>query len=233
MPPTLIVDDRRRLVKAFVSRVEAAAAAAVATRGRFTMAVTGGRDAQVLLPALADARVDWTRTHLFWGDERAVPATDPDSNYGQIKSIWLDRASSPPAHVHPMPGDATNLDEAARAYAATLASALGPTLALDVFVLGMGPDGHVCSIFPGHPLMVERARTVAAIRDAPKPPARRLTMTLPMMARARLVLVMALSADKRAALDAALGDPGSDLPIAHVLREAAQVAALVELPSTG
>lgn len=229
MPPTLIVDDRRRLVKGFVSRVGTAAAAAVATRGRFTMAVTGGRDAQVLLPALAGARVDWTRTHLFWGDERAVPATDADSNYGQIKSIWLDRAPRPPAHVYPMQGDATDLDEAAGAYAATLASVLGPTPALDVFVLGMGPDGHVCSIFPGHPLMVERARTVVALRDAPKPPARRLTMTLPVIARARLVLVMALSADKRAALD----NPGSDLPIAHVLREAAQVAALVELPSTG
>jgi len=99
MPPTLIVDDRHQLVKSFVTLIEEAAAAAVAERGHFAMAVTGGRDAAVLRPALLEARVDWTRTDIFWGDERAVPATHPDSNYGQIKAAWLDRLSIPPAQA--------------------------------------------------------------------------------------------------------------------------------------
>jgi 6-phosphogluconolactonase len=226
MPPTLIVDDRAALVKAFVALVEQAAAAAISARGRFAMAVTGGGDAQVFLPALLTARVDWSRTDVFWGDERAVPASHPDSNYGQIRPSWLDVSTIAPEHVHPMRGDAPDLEEAAREYAATLADCLGPPLALDAFVLGMGPDGHVCSIFPGHPLASERVRTVAAIYDSPKPPPRRLTLTLPMIEGARLVGVTALSASKGPALDAALHDPASPLPIADIVRRAPRVVVL-------
>jgi 6-phosphogluconolactonase len=226
MPPTLIVDDRAPLVKAFVRLVEDAAADAVSARGRFVMAVTGGGDAQALLPALLEAQVDWRRAEVFWGDERAVPPSDPDSNYGQIRPQWLDHSAIPAEQVHPMRGDAPDLEAAAREYAATLADRLGPSLALDAFVLGMGPDGHVCSIFPGHPLAVERDRTVAAIYDSPKPPPQRLTLTLPMIERARLVVVTALSPSKGPALDAALHDTTSTLPIAQVVRRAARVVVL-------
>jgi 6-phosphogluconolactonase len=226
MAPTIIVDDRDGLVKAFVAELERASSEAIRARRRFTLAVTGGRDALVLLPPLADAAIDWTRSEVFWGDERAVPFSDPDSNYGQIKRAWLDHAAVPSGHVHPMPVDGTDLDQAAGKYATLLEATLGPSLSLDACVLGMGPDGHVCSIFPGHRLMAERDRLVALVEDAPKPPARRLTLTLPMLTRAKLVVVMALSADKRRVLDDVLAGRAPDLPVARVLREAARAVVL-------
>jgi 6-phosphogluconolactonase len=90
----------------------------------------------------------------------------------------------------------------------------------------MGPDGHVCSIFPGHPLMAEHDRLVAFVNDAPKPPARRLTLTLPMLTRAKLVVVMALSQDKRPMLESAQRPDAPDVPIARVLRDAPRVVVL-------
>lgn len=226
MPPTLIVDDRARLVKAFVTSIEDAAAGAMAARGRFALAVTGGRDLVALLPELVGARVPWRHADIFWGDERAVAATDPDSNYAAVKAPWLDRLDIPTAQVHRMPGEAADLDAGARAYEAELIDVLGPSPELDVCVLGMGPDGHVCSLFPGHPLLSERTRMVAAIADSPKPPPRRLTLTLPVLQRSRLVIVTALSPDKRAALDVAVSDPSSPLPVAQVIHAAARAVVL-------
>ena len=226
MSPSIIVDDRDGLVKAFVSHIEQAAVKAIGSRGRFTMAVTGGRDAQVLLPRLASAAVDWARTDVFWGDERNVAPDDPDSNYGQIKGAWLDHAPLPAANVHRMAAEAADLERAAEDYAALLAATLGPSLSLDVCVLGVGPDGHVCSIFPGHPLMSERERIVAPVVDSPKPPPRRLTMTLPLLLRARQTIVTALSPDKRPVLDAALRPDAADLPITRIFRHAPDVLVL-------
>ena len=226
MAPTTIVDDRDGLVKAFVSRIEAVAAESIRARGRFTIAVTGGRDAQVLLPALATAAVDWTRTDVFWGDERAVPPDDSESNYGQIKGVWLDRTPLPVANVHRMPGEAPDLDRAARRYADLLSITLGAELSLDTCVLGLGPDGHVCSIFPGHALMSECERIVAPVLDAPKPPPRRLTMTLPLLLRTRQVVVTALRPDKQAVLESALRPGAADLPITRIFRHAPDVVVL-------
>jgi 6-phosphogluconolactonase len=230
MPPTLIVDDRAGLVKAFVERIEEAGAAAVSARGRFAIAVTAGRDAEVLLPALVDGRMDWSRTDVFWGDERAVAPTHPDSNYGAIKRVWLDRSTIDPARVHPMRANAPDLDAAARDYEAALVATLGASPVLDACILGMGPDGHVCSLFPGHPLVAEQRRLAAAIYDSPKPPARRLTLTLPMLTRARLAIVLALSTEKRPVLDAVLAGNAPDLPVARVLREAPAAIVLAGAP---
>ena len=108
MAPSIIVDDRDGLVKAFVGHIEKAAVKAIGTRGRFTIAVTGGRDAQVILPRLASAAVDWARTDVFWGDERNVAPDDPESNYGQIKGAWLDHVPLPAANVHRMAAEAAD-----------------------------------------------------------------------------------------------------------------------------
>jgi len=226
MAPSIIVDDRDGLVKAFVSDIEKAAVEAIERRGRFTMAVTGGRDAQVLLPRLASAAVDWARTDVFWGDERNVAPDDPESNYGQIKGAWLDHVPLPAANVHRMAAEVADLERAAEDYAALLAATLGPSLSLDVCVLGLGPDGHVCSIFPGHPLMSERERIVAPVFDSPKPPPRRLTMTLPLLLRARQTILTALSPDKQPVLDAALRPDAADLPITRIFRQSAGVIVL-------
>lgn len=226
MPPTLIVDDCARLVKTFVELVEQTATAAVASRSQFAMAVTGGREGRLFLPALVDAQLDWRRAHIFFGDERAVDPSDPESNYRQLKTAWFDHATIPTDCIHRMPAEVPDLEIAAREYEATLVDCLGASPALDLFVIGMGPDGHVCSLFPGHPAAAERERLVAAVHDAPKPPPRRLTLTMPMIERAREVIVLATTAEKRGALDAALGGSRLSLPIAHVLHAAGRVVVL-------
>jgi 6-phosphogluconolactonase len=228
MTPTVIVDDHARLVKTFVELVEQTAAEAVTLRGRFALAVTGGGDAQVFLPPLADAGIDWQRTHVFWGDERAVPPDHADSNYGQVKGPWLDRTALPAGHVHRMPGERADLDAAARDYAATMREVLGPAPALDLAWLGVGPDGHVCSLFPGHALLEEPTRLVAAIDDSPKPPPRRLTLTLPTLLASRLVVVTARGSAKADVVAASLRDPASILPLARVLRCAARAVLMLD-----
>ena len=231
MTPTVIVDDRARLVKTFVELVEAAAGEAVQARDRFALAVTGGGDAQVFLPPLAGTNVDWSRTQVFWGDERAVPPDHDDSNYGQVKASWLDRISVPPDRVHRMPGERRDLDAAARDYEAAMRDALGPEPVLDLVWLGVGPDGHVCSLFPGHPLLDESVQWVRAIADSPKPPPRRITLTMPVLTQARLTVVTVEGERKAEAMRAAIDDPSSPLPIARVLRETPRSVVLLDPPA--
>jgi 6-phosphogluconolactonase len=130
-----------------------------------------------------------------------------------------------------MPADGADLEKAARAYEADLVSALGTPPRLDLALLGVGPDGHVCSLFPGHPLLRERTRRVAAIEDAPKPPPRRLTLTLPALWDTELLVVAALGETKAAAMGEALTDPASLLPVAQAIRGARRVAVLLDPPS--
>jgi 6-phosphogluconolactonase len=233
MSPTVIVDDRARRVKAFVDLLEETAAEATALRGRFAMAVTGGGDALVFLPPLAAARADWARTDVFWGDDRAVAPDHDDSNYGQARELWLDRAAIPAERVHRMHGERPDLDAAARDYEATLVGALGAAPILDFVFLGVGPDGHVCSLFPGHPLLEERTRLAAAVHDSPKPPPGRITLTLPVLTRARLIVVTAEGERKAEAMRAAIDDPASPLPIARVMREAPRVVVLLDPAAAG
>src|SRR6185503_5871302 len=131
---------------------------AVAARGRFACAVTGGSLATAFFPRLATAAVDWARLELFWGDERAVPPADPESNYGLARRLWLDRVQADPQRIHRMAGESSDLEAAAAAYGLEMTSVLGPRPALDYALLGVGPDGHVCSLFPGHPALRETER---------------------------------------------------------------------------
>ena len=170
-------------------------------------------------PALAALPLNWSRVHFFWADERAVPASDPESNYGVAERLWLVPASVPRPSIHRMPADAADLDAAAAAYGAELTRVLDGDV-LDVALLGMGPDGHIASLFPGHPLLRESARQVAAIVDSPKPPPRRLTMTMPVLAAARRVIVVAFGTSKADALADAARNEASTLPVAQLLRHA-------------
>src|SRR5690242_6574750 len=162
----------------------AARAAEAARAGRpLSVAVSGGSVATTFFPGWAANRtMDWASTEVFWADERAVAPTDPESNYGLARALWLDPAGAPAVRVHRMPADSPDLDGAAREYAETLARVVGPARALDLVLLGIGPDGHVASLFPGHPLLDETDRPVAGVTDSPKPPPRRLTLTLPVLA---------------------------------------------------
>jgi len=165
------------------------AEAAIAARGRFDVALTGGSSAK-LYRAIDAHAVDWTRTHLWWGDERAVAPNHPESNYWLANEQLISRVPIPARNVHRMPADLADLDAAARAYEAELVPVL------DLVHLGVGPDGHICSLFPGHPLLDEHQRRVAAITDSPKPPPIRLTLTLPPVQGARARVVTAAGAEK-------------------------------------
>src|SRR5262245_40213844 len=121
-----------------------------------------------------------------------------------------------------------DVDEAAAAYARDMVSVLGSPPRLDVALLGVGPDGHVCSLFPGHALLRERTRRVAPVEDSPKPPPRRLTLTLPVLWEAEVVVVAAMGEPKAAMLKDALENPQSELPVALALRGARRAVVLLD-----
>jgi len=227
-----LAEDIPSLTEALVRTTELLAADALRERGRFSLALPGGSVAQAFLPRLARAAVDWARTDLFWGDERAVPAEHPDSNYGLARTLWLAQASLPAERVHPMPAQAADLSAAARGYESEMAQALGTPPALDLALVGVGPDGHVCSLFPGHPLLAAPG-FVAAIFDSPKPPPARLTLTLPALAAARLLVVAAFGAAKAEVMREALGDPASSLPVALALRRSSRALVLLDPAAAG
>ena len=136
--------------------------------------------------------IAWGRVTALFGDERCVRPDHPESNYGQVREALLDRAA--PASVHRMPGE-LGPDEGARAYEEVLGR-VGP---LDLLLLGMGPDGHTASLFPGNPALEARG-LVVGVRDAPKPPPERISLTLPAIRAARRILILAAGEDKAEAV---------------------------------
>jgi len=204
------------------------AAAATAARGRFSCALPGGSVAEVFFPLLARAPVPWDKVEFFWGDERAVGPDDPDSNYGLARRLLLDPVGVDAKKVHRMAGEDGDLDAAARAYEAEMVRLLGDPPRVDFVLLGLGPDGHVCSLFPGHPLLREHQRYVAAITDSPKPPPRRLTFTMRPLALAATICIAGFGDTKAQAIRAVVEEPDSQLPAALAARAAASVIVLVD-----
>lgn len=228
MSPEILVDKPEKLPDALALRVEDEAARALEARGRFALALPGGSVAASFFPRLAAARVDWAQTEFFWGDERAVPPSDPQSNYGAAWRLWLKPAKVPAERIHRMKAGAADLEQAAAAYAEEMVRVLGTPPRLDVALLGMGPDGHVCSLFPGHLLLGEERRWVAGLRDSPKPPPLRLTLTLPALWASELVVVAALGEAKAAAVRDAVVNPASKLPVTLAARGARRALFLLD-----
>lgn len=233
MQPEILVGTPEKLAEAFAARLEREAAVAIAARGRFALALTGGSAATAFLPRLVSARIDWRHTELFWGDERAVPATDRESNFALAQRLLIGPAKVPAANLHRLSADLPDLEQAAAAGERELLGCLGNPPRLDVLWLGVGDDGHIASLFPGSPLLDERRRYVAAVRDSPKPPAGRLTLTLAAMAAARRVVVTALGEAKAAAVARALREPDSRLPLALALSSAERSWLLLDPSAAG
>jgi 6-phosphogluconolactonase len=191
---------------------------AAALRGRATLAIPGGRSPGPVLAALAGLCEPFLRERLalLWLDERAVPRGHPDRNDAPTIAAW-ESGGSLPARVLPMPAEDPDLDVAAARYAATLAEATAGA-GLDACLVGIGEDGHCASLFPNHPGLRELA-DVFAVTDSPKPPPRRLTLSLPVLHRADHLVVLALGAAKgRVAREARLrADPA--LPVSLLPRE--------------
>lgn len=217
--------DAGALATAAGDRLAGAIAAAIAARGRAEVVLTGGGGGIALLRVLRGHPVDWARVRLYWGDDRYVPRGDGERNERQAREALLDHVPIPEANIHPMPasdaGFADDVDAAARAYAATLAGAAesgGPTPVFDVHLMGVGGEGHVNSLFPHTAAVREAQRMVVGVTDSPKPPARRVTLTLPAVRRSRQVWLVVAGAGKAEAVAAGVGgaDP-DDWPVAGAL----------------
>jgi 6-phosphogluconolactonase len=213
----VVVPDADTLAATVASRLVNKIVDAQAERGAASIVLTGGRIAAKVLAALKDlpaaAAITWSSVDLWWGDERFLPAGDPDRNETQARAAVLDALPLDPARVHPMPAAGGPDGDDAVAAAARYARELGDRPAFDVLMLGVGEDGHVASLFPGHPVLAETG-TTAATFDSPKPPPTRVTLTLPTIQGADEVWLIAAGPDKTEAVGRAL-DGDQALPAAH------------------
>ena len=174
------------------------ARAAVTSRGRFIMAVSGGRTPWLMLRALARNELPWRQVHVFQVDERLAPAGEPDRNLAHLRESLLDHAPLPRDHVHAMPVEAAELDRAAEQYAQTLRDVAGSPPVLDLIHLGLGPDGHTASLVPGDPVLDVTDADVAV--TASYRGRRRMTLTFPIINRSRLLLWLVTGGEKAEAL---------------------------------
>lgn len=230
--------DADALVAAAGERLVGAITGAVAARGAAYVVLTGGGTGVKLLKHLGahgDA-IDWSKVHLFWGDDRYVAADDDDRNDKQAREALLDHVDIPASNVHAMPASdgefGDDIDAAALAYEQVLAANApdgGPTPDFDVHLLGMGPEGHVNSLFPHTAATAEKERMVVAVTNSPKPPPKRITLTLPAVVRSREVWLVVSGGEKAEAVAAAAGGASAeDFPAAGAIGRDATVWLLDE-----
>jgi 6-phosphogluconolactonase len=215
-PDVVVEPDADQLTRSVASALVARLAAAQAVHGTASVVLTGGGVGTAVLERVAalaaepeHAVVDWQQVDVWWGDERFVPVDDPERNELGAKEALLDRVALDPERVHPMPSSDAGFDdpeEAAAWYADQLraAAADGATLPrFDVLLLGMGAEGHVASIFPDSPAVTDE-RPVTAVRDCPKPPPTRVTLTFPAITSAEEVWLIVTGEAKAPAVARAL-----------------------------
>lgn len=192
---------------------------AIQNHGFFAIALSGGSSAKIVCSGLASQAIDFSKWRVLFCDERHVPLSDADSNYRLAKEHLLDKTPIKQEHVFAL--NATlSLEESAKDYEQKLKS-LYPDVnevpSLDLLVLGMGPDGHICSLFPGHSLLNETSRLVAPISDSPKPPPCRVTLTFPVVNAAKCAVFVAMGSSKAEILQRVLeGNEKDPLPAARV-----------------
>jgi 6-phosphogluconolactonase len=193
----------RAAARHLAERMRAAAAAG----GRCAIALSGGNTPGTTYRLLAGERVPWDQVHLFWGDERYVPATDPQSNYRMVQEALLNHIAIPEGNIHPIATTAANPDDAARAYETILREQLpGAWPRFDLVLLGLGTDGHIASLFPGSDALRVTDRCVVAVQ-APVVPPRRITITLPVINAAAAIHFLVSGKDKSGAVHRARVGP--------------------------
>jgi 6-phosphogluconolactonase len=202
--------------------IAAEAHAAVAARGRFVMAVSGGRTPLMMLRALADEDVPWPDVHVTQVDERIAPPGDPDRNLTHLQKSLLEHAPLQADHIYAMPVEEADVEMAARRYARLLEEIAGMPPVLDLVHLGLGLDGHTASLVSGDPVLDVVDRDVALTGVYME--RRRMTLTFPIINRARRVLWLVTGADKRAMLSR-LCAADTSIPAGRVRQEAALVLA--------
>jgi 6-phosphogluconolactonase len=189
-----ILADAGAVAQEAAAIIAADARAAIAERGRFIMAVSGGHTPWVMLRDLAENEVPWANVHLVQVDERVAPPGHADRNLTHLHESLLEHAPLPPDQLYAMPVESTDLEAAAKQYAETLAKIAGSPPVLDLVHLGLGPDGHTASLVPGDPVLKVNDAQVAA--TGVYQGRRRLTLTYPVLNRARRVLWLVTGAEK-------------------------------------
>jgi 6-phosphogluconolactonase len=197
---------------------------AIVTRGRFTIALSGGSTPKVLYGLLGDepyrSQIDWVQVDIFWSDERCVPPDSEESNYYLAQQVLLNKIPIPAGQVHRMPADQPDRDAASQAYTEEMQRTFGTNGIpnFDLIQLGMGPEGHTASLFPHQPSLHEQQRLVMPV-SVPKPPPLRLTFTPPLLNAARQVLFLVTGAEKADAVQAVLeGEYDPDEYPAQIVR---------------
>lgn len=248
-PSVIVHRDSSTLAAAAAARLVTALVDAQSARGSASVVLTGGTVGIATLAALrampARDAVDWRRLDVWWGDERFVPSGHADRNELQAREALLDHVPLDPTRVHAMPPsdgpDGDDPEAAAARYAKELEAASrpedhGPAPTFDVLMLGVGPDGHVASLFPEKPALHETVRPAVAVRGAPKPPPTRISLTLPAIRAAREVWLVVAGAEKAPVVRMALTGAGPvQIPAAGAVGRARTLwlldrAAAAELP---
>jgi len=221
MAETWTYPDATSLARAAAEHFVTLAAEAIAARGRFAVALSGGSTPYVTYTLVASdefaARVDWPRVHVFWGDERCVPPDHPESNFRLAEEALLSRVPIPPDNVHRVRGE-LEPEVAAQAYAAELRTFFGAQWPrFDLVLLGMGDDGHTASLFPGSAALHETARSVVAVTAHYQDrPAYRVTLTTPAINAAWRVLFLIAGVSKADIVQAVLEGPDGRFPAQEI-----------------
>lgn len=218
-----ILADAEAVAQRAARLIAAAAREAVQARGRFSLAVSGGHTPWMMLRLLAGEDVPWPGVDVFQVDERMAPDGDPDRNLTHLRDSLLANVPLPAAQLHAMPVEEADLNRAAQAYAATLRAVCGDPPVLDLVHLGLGPDGHTASLVPGDAVLGVHAADVAPTAGTYQG-RRRLTLTYPIIDRARQILWVVTGAEKVAAL-AKLRAGNASIPGGRVRQERAIVLA--------
>ena len=208
-----VYDDTEALFEGAAKRWVELARQAMEERGGFHVALSGGSTPKGLYERLATPayreQVDWSRVHIYFGDERGVPPDHADSNYRMAKEALLQHVVIPPTQIHRLMAESEDLEATATGYAQLLEGALpvgdAGIVRLDLVMLGMGPDGHVASLFPHTPVLSERRRLVAAVHVT-QLNTWRLTVTLPVINNARHTMLMVAGKNKASIMSQILSD---------------------------
>ena len=211
MPRVRVFDDAEAVARHAADTLAAAIDSARGDERTLHIALAGGTTPRRAYELLAAVEGDWSHVHLWLGDERCVPQDDPESNARMVRESLLAVERDAPPVLHAVASPEVP-EDAAWLYGLEVCKHV-PGAIFDIVVLGMGPDGHTCSLFAGHPVLDVREAPVAPVRDSPKPPPERVTLTLPVVRAARLTLLLATGDAKRDALTAALAGDTS-IPLA-------------------
>jgi 6-phosphogluconolactonase len=217
-----VLDDAELVAQQGAAIIAAEARSAVAARGRFILAVSGGSTPRKMLRALAGKVVPWEGVHVVQVDERLAPEAHPDRNLTRLRESLLVHAPLRPERIHAMPVETKDLEAAAAGYAMALQTIAGSPAMIDLVHLGLGPDGHTASLVPGDPVL-DVSDTDVALTGIYKG-WRRMTLTYPIINRSRRILWLVTGSEKREMI-LRLRDGDSTIPAGRVAQDHARVLA--------